>query len=120
MPAGLSRSSVSPECRSQSRPEERREFGIDLLEMAADGLEQSLARLGERHASGRAREQAHAEPSFQPADRLAEAGLRNSELCGRAREAPCAGAKAAKLAVVFALREGSGAVTKNLRGTAVN
>ena len=31
-----------------------------------------------------------------------------------------AGAKTAKLAVVFALREGSGVVTKNLRGTAVN
>jgi hypothetical protein len=69
---------------------ERCEFISDFVEAGTDTLQQSLARLGCRDASAGARQQAHAEPLFQLADRMAESRRRHTQFGGRTREAALA------------------------------
>ena len=54
----------------------------------ADGAQQALARLGRRDAARGAGQQPEAEPLLQPADGVAERGLRDAELRRGPGEAP--------------------------------
>jgi hypothetical protein len=60
---------------------------LDVAQRRAQGAEQPLARLGGRHAARGPRQQADAEPRFQAADGVAQRGLGDAELGGRAGEA---------------------------------
>ena len=67
---------------------ERGEVRIDLVEPRGDGAQQALARFGRRHAARGAGQQPQSEPLLQPADSMAERGLRDAELGCGPREAP--------------------------------
>ena len=67
------------------------ERGMEVLERGRDLLHEKPAGIGQRHAASCAVEQPHAQPSLQPADRVAQGGCRHSELDGRSPECPAPG-----------------------------
>jgi len=67
---------------------ERVDLRGDIVEMGPDIAEQPFACLGWGDAARGAGEQAQPQPFLQPADRMAECGLRHAELRRSPREAP--------------------------------
>ncbi len=66
-------------------------LGPDLVEARPDRPQQALSGLGRRDASGRTREQPHADALLERADRVTEGRGRDAELGGGAGEAALSG-----------------------------